>query len=149
MFNNIILKINILPFVIGIRHTDVKGISGGNPACPPPVTCGDSPVGACGSASLRRHLRCFGSHAGTSLTLRCGPDGPFRKSCLSNPQSPDGDSPVGACGLTLRCGPEGPSHLNPQSLRDSPLLRGATPFLPPSREPCRRPQACSLIGNSM
>ena len=29
--------------------------------------------------------------------------------------------------LTLRCGPEGPSHLNPQSLRDSPLLRGATP----------------------
>ena len=32
--------------------------------CPPPVTCGDSPVGACGSASLRRHLRCFGSHAG-------------------------------------------------------------------------------------
>ena len=32
--------------------------------CPPPVTCGDSPVGACGCASLRRHLRCFGSHAG-------------------------------------------------------------------------------------
>ena len=24
MFNNIILKINILPFMIGIRHTDVK-----------------------------------------------------------------------------------------------------------------------------
>ena len=34
--------------------------------------------------------------------------------------------------LTLRCGPEGPSHLNPQSLRDSPLLRGATPFFPPA-----------------
>ena len=48
--------------------------------------------------------------------------------------------------LTLRCGPEGPSHLNPQSLRDSPLLRGATPFLPPRRGTCRRPQACSLIG---
>ena len=38
---------------------------------------------------------------------------------------------------------------NPQSLRDSPLLRGATPFLPPRRGTCRRPQACSLIGNSM
>ena len=48
----------------GIRRTDVKGISGGNPVCPPPVTCGDSPGGAYGSASLRRHLRCFGSHAG-------------------------------------------------------------------------------------
>ena len=24
MFNNIILKINILPFMIGIRHTDVN-----------------------------------------------------------------------------------------------------------------------------
>ena len=35
----------------GIRHTDVKA-------------CGDSPGGACGSASLRRHLHCFGSHAG-------------------------------------------------------------------------------------
>ena len=45
----------------GIRHTDVKGISSGNPVSPPPVTCGDSPVGACGSASLRRHLRCFGA----------------------------------------------------------------------------------------
>ena len=32
--------------------------------CLPPVTCGDSPGGACGSASLRRHLRCFGSLAG-------------------------------------------------------------------------------------
>ena len=150
MFNNIILKINILPFMIGIRHTDVKGISGGNPACPPPV-----------SASLRRHLRCFGSHAGTSLTLRCGPDGPFRKSCLSTPShltvtAPSGHAaPLRYAGtssasvslpetlLTLRCGPEGPSHLNPQSLSDSPLLRGATPFLPPRREPCRRPQACS------
>ena len=50
--------------MIGIRHTDVKGISSGNPGCPPPVTCGDSPVGACGSASLRWHLRCFGSRGG-------------------------------------------------------------------------------------
>ena len=98
MFNNIILKINILSFMTGIRQTDVKGISSGNPACPPPVTCGDSPGGACGSASLRRHLRCLGSLTGTSLTLRCGP--------------------------------EGPSHLNPQSLRDSPLSRGATPIHP-------------------
>ena len=59
---------------------------------------GDSPGGACGSASLRRHLHCFGSLPETSLTLRCGP--------------------------------VGPSHLNPQSLRDSPLLRGATPSHP-------------------
>ena len=69
----------------GIRYTDVRGISGGNPSCPPPVTCGDGPVGACGSASLRRHLRCFGSPPGTSLTLRCGPEGPFQKSFLSTP----------------------------------------------------------------
>ena len=32
--------------------------------------------------------------------------------------------------LADRCGPVGPSHLNPQSLRDSPLLRGATPIHP-------------------
>ncbi|MBO8470424.1 MAG: hypothetical protein IAB82_01355 [Bacteroidetes bacterium] len=54
----------------GIRHTDVKGISSGNPVCPeilsvhPQSPDGDSPVGACGSASLRRHLHCFGFHAG-------------------------------------------------------------------------------------
>ena len=28
----------------------------------------------------------------------------------------------------------------PQSLRDSPLLRGAAPFLPPRRGTCRRPR---------
>ena len=69
--------------------------------------------------------------------------------------------PIQETSLTLRCGPVGPFHLNPQSLRDSPLLRGATPFqslrdspllrgatpfLPPRRGTCRRPQACSLIG---
>ncbi len=76
MFNNIILKINILSFMTGIRQTDVKDFF--QKSClSPPVTCGDSPVGACGSASLRRHLRCFGSYTGTSLTLRCGPEGPF------------------------------------------------------------------------
>ncbi len=52
MFNSIILKINILSFMTGIRHTDVKDF--------------------------------------------------FQKSCLSKPQS----------------------------LRDSPLLRGATPIRP-------------------
>ena len=83
----------------------------------PQSPCGDSPGGACGSASLRRHLRCLGSLTETSLTLRCGP--------------------------------VGPSHLKPQSLRDSPLLRGTTPFLPPRRGTCRRPRTCSLIGNSM
>ena len=57
--------------------------------------------------------------------------------------------PLQETSLTLRCGPEGPSHLNPQSLRDSPLLKGATLFLPPRRGTCRRPRACSLIGNSM
>ena len=30
----------------------------------PQSPCGDNPVGACGSASLRRHLRCFGFPAG-------------------------------------------------------------------------------------
>ncbi len=69
----------------GIRHTDVKGISSGNPGCLPPVTCGDSPGGAYGSASLRRHLRCVGFFPETSLTLRCGPVGPFQKSWLSTP----------------------------------------------------------------
>ena len=38
--------------------------------------------------------------------------------------------PMPGTSLTLRCGPEGPSHLNPQSLRDSPLSRGATPIHP-------------------
>ena len=55
MFNSIILKINILSFMTGTRHTDVKDF--------------------------------------------------WKKSCLSNPQS----------------------------LRDSPLLKGATLFLPPRR----------------
>ena len=32
--------------------------------CLPPVTCGDSPGGACGFATLRRHLRCVGFPAG-------------------------------------------------------------------------------------
>ena len=38
---------------------------------------GDSPGGACGSASLRRHLHCFGFLPETSLTFRCGPEGPY------------------------------------------------------------------------
>ena len=56
MFNNIILKVSILSFMTGIRHTDVRGISSGNPVCPPPVTCGDSPVGACGSGAALKGL---------------------------------------------------------------------------------------------
>ena len=98
MFNNIILKINILSFMTGIRHPQSPAVTApvGHAAplrcagtcaasvpmletsltlrcgpvglatfvCLPPVTCGDGPGGACGSASLRRHLRCFGSHAG-------------------------------------------------------------------------------------
>ena len=98
MFNNIILKINILSFMTGIRHPQSPAVtapvghaaplrSAGTCAasvplqetsltlrcgpeglttfvCLPPVTCGDGPVGACGSASLRRHLHCFGSLAG-------------------------------------------------------------------------------------
>ena len=70
----------------------------------------------------------------------------FQKSCLFTPSHLTVTAPVGHAApllsagtstasvpmqetsLTLRCGPEGPSHLNPQSLRDSPLLRGATPF---------------------
>ncbi len=72
----------------------------------------------------------------------------FQKSCQSTPQSPAVTAPVGHAAplryagtstasvplqetsLTLRCGPVGPSHLNPQSLRDSPLLRDATPIRP-------------------
>ena len=72
----------------------------------------------------------------------------LRKSCLSTPSRLTATAPVGhaaplrsagtcaapvpmaGTSLTLRCGPEGPSHLNPQSLRDSPLLRGATPIRP-------------------
>ena len=99
MFNNIILKINILSFMSGIRHTDVKGISSGNPVCPPQSPAVTAPSGH--AAPLRS--------AGTSTA----------------------SVPMQETSLTLRCGPEGPSHLNPQSLRDSPLLRGATPFLSP------------------
>ena len=39
--------------------------------------------------------------------------------------------------------------VHPQSLRDSPLLRGATPIRPLAGGPVACPQACSLIGNSM
>ena len=68
---------------------------------PPPVTCGDSPVGACGFATLRRHLRCFGFLPETSLTLRCGPEGLATFVCL--PPVTCGDSPGGAHGFaTLR-----------------------------------------------
>ena len=82
----------------------------------------------------------------------------FQKSCQSTPShltvtAPAGHAaPLRSAGtftasvslpetsLTFRCGPVGPSYLNPQSLRDSPLLRGATPFLPPRRGTCRRPR---------
>ena len=43
----------------GIRHTDVKDFF--QKSClSKPQSLRDSPVGACGSASLRRHLHCFG-----------------------------------------------------------------------------------------
>ena len=87
MFNNIILKINVLSFMTGFL-TEILSVH-------PQSPIGDSPGGACASASLRRHLHCLGFPSGNLATLRCGP--------------------------------VGPSHLNPQSLRDSPLLRGATP----------------------
>ena len=56
MFNSIILKINILSFMTGFL-TEILPV---HPQSPD----GDSPGGACGSAALRRHLHCFGFHAG-------------------------------------------------------------------------------------
>ena len=56
MFNNIILKINILSFLTGFL-TEILSV---HPQSPD----GDSPGGACGCASLRRHLHCFGFPAG-------------------------------------------------------------------------------------
>ena len=61
----------------------------------------------------------------------------FQKSCQSTPSHLTVTAPSGHAAPVR----EGPFHLNPQSLRDSPLLRGATPFLPPRRGTCRRPQA--------
>jgi len=52
MFNNIILKINILSFMTGFP-TEILSV---HPQSPD----GDSPAGACASASLRRHLHCLG-----------------------------------------------------------------------------------------
>ena len=87
-----------------------------------PQSLRDSPAGACASASLRRHLHCFGF-----------PDGNLA------------DAPVRPCWALLQ-----KSCLSkPQSLRDSPLLRGATPIRPLAGGPVACPQACSLIGNSM
>ena len=83
----------------------------------------------------------------------------FQKSCQSTPSHLTVTAPAGHAAplrcagtftasvsltetsLTFRCGPEGPSHLNPQSLRDSPLLRGATPIRPLAGGPvaCHRP----------
>ena len=110
----------------GFRHTDVKGISSGNPGCLPPVTCGDGPGGACGSASLRRHLRCFGSLAGNLADAPVRPCWALSEIPSVHPQSPAVTAPVGhaatlryagTCAasvplqetsLTLRCGPVGP-----------------------------------------
>ena len=52
MFNNITLKINILSFMTGFL-TEILSVH-------PQSPIGDSPGGACASASLRRHLHCFG-----------------------------------------------------------------------------------------
>ena len=79
----------------GIRHTDVKGISSGNPGCLPPVTCGDSPVGACGFASLRRHLHCFGSLAGNLADAPVRPCWAFSEILAVHPQSPAVTAPSG------------------------------------------------------
>ena len=86
----------------GIRQTDVKGISSGNPACPPPVTCGDSPGGACGSASLRRHLRCFGFHTGNLADAPVRPCWALSEILSVHPQSPAVTAPVGHT-APLRC----------------------------------------------
>ena len=93
----------------------------------PQSPIGDSPGGACGSASLRRHLHCFGFTDGNLADVPVRPCWALLTEILSvHPQSPDGDSPGGACGsaslrrhlhcfgflpessLTFRCGPEGP-----------------------------------------
>ena len=59
MFNNIVLKINILSFMTGFL-TEILSVH-------PQSPIGDSPGGACAaSVSLTE----------TSLTLQCGPDGP-------------------------------------------------------------------------
>ena len=52
MFNNITLKINILSFMTGFL-TEIRSVH-------PQSPIGDSPGGACGCASLRRHLHCLG-----------------------------------------------------------------------------------------
>ena len=71
------------------------------------------------------------------------------------------DSPGGACGsASLRRLADAPVRpcwallqksclSKPQSLRDSPLLRGAIPIRPLAGGPVACPQVCSLIGNSM
>ena len=74
MFNSIVIKINILSSLTEIRHTDVKDFLRKSCLFTLQSPDGDSPVGACGSAALHRHLRCFGSLTETSLTFRCGPD---------------------------------------------------------------------------
>ena len=99
MFNNIILKINILSFMTGIRHPQSPAVT--------------APVGH--AAPLRSAGTCAASVPlqETSLTLRCGPEGLATFVCLP------------------------------------PVTCGDGPFLPPHRGTCRRPRACSLIGNSM
>ena len=80
MFNSIILKINILSFMTGIRHTDVKDFF--------QKSCLSKPQSLAPSGHAAP-LRCAGTSTAsvslteTSLTLRCGPDGPCRmpKAC--------------------------------------------------------------------
>ena len=63
----------------GIRHTDVKDFFQKSCLSKPQSPDGDSPGGACGSASLRRHLHCFGFPSGNLA------DAPVRRNpvCLN------------------------------------------------------------------
>ena len=77
MFNNITLKINILSFMTGFL-TEILSVH--------PQSLRDSPGGACGSASLRRHLHCFGFHIGNLADVPVRPCWALlQKSCLSTP----------------------------------------------------------------
>ena len=76
MFNNIILKINILSFMTGIRHTDVKDFFQKSCLSTPSHLTVTAPVG---HAAALRSAGTFTASVfltETSLTLRCGPEGP-------------------------------------------------------------------------
>ena len=84
MFNNITLKINILSFMTGIRHTDVRDFFQKSCLSTPSHLSVTAPAGHAAPLRSAGTFTASVSISETSLTFRCGPVGP----CYRNPVCP-------------------------------------------------------------